>query len=751
MHAHERLGLGRGRAVHEREMHVLRELFAQCHQSEFTPCGRNRALGEGFNEPLGFAAVIDEIRNRADFQAVCLREGLQLGQPGHRAVVVHDLNEHARRGKACQPREIADGLGVPRAHQHAAVFGNEWKDMAGRDDIGGLGVGGARHAHGVGPVCGGNACRHARGGLDGGGEIGAVYGAVFAHHRAQGEPISMVLRDRHADESTAKFRHEIDGLGGHKWRGQNEIALIFPVFFVHQYDELSGLQIGNEFGNCVKRHAYGIKYRLNFDYCTAHNRSRTQQLMLIPVILCGGSGSRLWPASRDGFPKPFMTLPDGDTLIAKTVRRARAVAGNTPHAPILFVAGAQHSFLIRSALQQMGDTGAAHYVSEPMGRNTAPAVAIAALWAQQTHGANARLLILAADHLIADQAAFLRSVQQADAAAQTGALVTFGIAPTAPETGYGYLKQGEQRAESTFAVAQFVEKPPLDQAKTYLEAGNYAWNSGMFCFGAQTFLNEMEKSAPKVLSQSKTAFSAAKTTGSETSLDKETFALCESISVDYAVMEKAANVAMVRAAFDWSDVGAWPALAQTVAADAAGNRGANGHVCVDTKDSFIQSKRTVATIGVSNLLIIDTADALLVADASRAQDVKVVVDKLKASGSTLTQLHTTVHRPWGTYTILEDKDDCKVKRIVVYPGASLSLQLHHKRSEHWVVVTGTATITNGEAVLTMNPGEATFIPVGTKHRLQNKTNALVAIIETQVGTYFGEDDIVRLDDVYGRA
>jgi mannose-1-phosphate guanylyltransferase / mannose-6-phosphate isomerase len=470
--------------------------------------------------------------------------------------------------------------------------------------------------------------------------------------------------------------------------------------------------------------------------------------MLIPVILCGGSGSRLWPASRDGFPKPFMTLPDGDTLIAKTVRRARAVA---PGAPILFVAGAQHSFLIRNAMQAIGDTGPAHYISEPMGRNTAPAVAIAALWAQAAHGDAARILVLPADHLIQNQTAFAKSVARADAAAQTGALVTFGIAPTAPETGYGYLQQGTALADETFRVARFVEKPVLDIAKQYLAAGDYAWNSGMFCFGVGALLTEMANTAADVLASAKATLAASKTTGAETALDKDAFAKSPSISVDYAVMEKAKNVAMVRAAFDWSDVGAWPSLAETVPADAQGNRGGAGHELIDTANTFIQSGRKVATIGVNNVIVIDTADAILIADQSRAQDVKQVVDALKAKGSELTKLHMTVHRPWGTYTILEDKDDCKVKRIVVHPGASLSLQLHHKRSEHWVVVTGTATITNGDDVLTLQPGEATFIPVGTRHRLENKTNAPVAIIETQVGTYFGEDDIVRLEDRYGRA
>ncbi len=474
--------------------------------------------------------------------------------------------------------------------------------------------------------------------------------------------------------------------------------------------------------------------------------------MLIPVILCGGSGSRLWPASREGFPKPFMTLPDGDTLIAKTVRRARAVANSAAgDSPIIFVAGIAHSFLIRNALAAMGDTGEAIFVSEPMGRNTAPAIAIAALLAQEKFGDDARLLVLAADHLIDDIAGFSASVRAADAAAISGALVTFGIAPTSPETGYGYLQQGEALASAVYRVAKFIEKPSLAKAQEYCAAGTFAWNSGMFCFPVGGLLAEMTKIAPQVLTAAKATLVASKRTGNEILLEATTFATAPSISIDYAVMEKASNVAMVRAAFDWSDVGAWPALAQTVAPDAMGNRTTGQHLMIDAKNLFVQSTRMVAAVGVNNLIIIDTEDALLVADASRAQDVKRAVDALKIDRAALTKLHLTVHRPWGTYTILEDKDDCKVKRIVVQPGASLSLQLHHKRSEHWIVVTGTATVTNGEEVLTLTPGQATFIPVGTKHRLQNKTNTPVAIIETQVGTYFGEDDIVRFEDIYGRA
>jgi mannose-1-phosphate guanylyltransferase / mannose-6-phosphate isomerase len=473
--------------------------------------------------------------------------------------------------------------------------------------------------------------------------------------------------------------------------------------------------------------------------------------MLIPVILCGGAGTRLWPASREGFPKPFVRLPDGDTLIAKTIRRARSVA---PGAPIIFVSGTGHGFLIRNALTAMGDTGAAQYLLEPVGRNTAPAIAAAALWAQQTHGDDTRLLVLAADHLIDDAAGFAASVRMADAAAEAGSLVTFGIVPTHPETGYGYLQQGEETAPQVFKVARFVEKPPLADAERYVAQGTYAWNSGMFCFRVAELLAAMRAFAPQVLASTIATLATSPPKANEITLDKESFGQSPSISIDYAVMEHAMNVAMVRAAFDWSDVGAWPALAATVAPDAHGNRTSYpkaGHQFVDCENVFIDSPRMVAAIGLKDAIIVDTGDAILVTDGKRAQDVKQVTEALKKSNPEMTKLHLTVHRPWGTYTILEDGADCKVKRIVVYPGASLSLQLHHKRSEHWVVVDGIATITNGDNVLTMKAGEATFIPVGAKHRLQNKTDKPVAIIETQVGTYFGEDDIVRLEDVYGRA
>jgi mannose-1-phosphate guanylyltransferase / mannose-6-phosphate isomerase len=469
--------------------------------------------------------------------------------------------------------------------------------------------------------------------------------------------------------------------------------------------------------------------------------------MLIPVILCGGAGSRLWPASREGFPKPFMRLPDGDSLIAKTIRRARAVA---PDAPIIFVSGTGHGFLIQQAMADIGDCGPAQYLLEPVARNTAPAVAAAALWAQETYGDDVRLLVLSADHLITDVASFAKSVHAADAAAQTGALVTFGITPTEPETGYGYLQQGEEIADQTFKVARFVEKPPLVEAERYVAAGTYTWNSGMFCFPIAELLAAMHAFAPEVLSATKATLAASKVRGNEITLDKAAFEQCPSISVDYAVMEHAMNVAMVRARFDWSDVGAWPALAQIVPPDSNGNR-AVGHHLVDCENVFIDSVRTVAAIGLKDTIIVDGGDAILVTHASRAQDVKKITESLKKSNPELTKLHLKVRRPWGSYTILEDRDDCKVKRLTVNPGASISLQLHHKRSEHWVVVDGEATITNGKNVLTLNSGESTFIPVGTKHRLENKTSSPVSIIETQVGTYFGEDDIIRFDDQYGRS
>ncbi len=476
---------------------------------------------------------------------------------------------------------------------------------------------------------------------------------------------------------------------------------------------------------------------------------------VVPVILSGGAGTRLWPLSRETAPKPFMPLPDGGTLLAKTAHRATSLAGVSG---LVTVTNRDYYFQTKDVYAGLGAGGPrdAVYLLEPFGRNTAPAVALAAMLVQARHGADAVMLVLAADHLIRDENAFGRAVSIAEGLARDGRLVTFGIKPARPETGYGYIECGNAIGDRAFAATRFVEKPPLERARLYLTAGNYVWNSGMFAFTAGTILAAFAQYAPTVLEAIRPVWQPLAANAREIALeiDAAAFAAVPDISIDYAVMEHAAadgKVAVVRGDFDWSDVGSWQAISELSDADAHGNRGSGERVTIDTRGTFVHSEdRMVATIGIDNLVIVDTRDAVLVAHKDHLQRVKEVVAELKARGHDSYKLHKTVARPWGTYTVLEEGPGFKMKRIEVKPSGSLSLQLHHRRSEHWVVVRGTAHVTCGDRVYDVPQGESTFVPIETRHRLENRGTEILAIIEVACGDYVGEDDIVRFDDKYGR-
>lgn len=470
-------------------------------------------------------------------------------------------------------------------------------------------------------------------------------------------------------------------------------------------------------------------------------------LCLIPTILCGGAGSRLWPVSRELHPKPFIRLADGQSLLQKAYLRGAQLPGVSQ---LITVTNRELFFKTEDEFREVNTTKAStSYILEPFGRNTAPAIAAAALQVAKTHGPDAILLVLAADHLIADQAAFQQAVVEAIDLAQQGKLVTFGIQPNAPETGYGYIESDGNR------VLRFVEKPSLEKAKEYLASGHFLWNSGIFCFAAGTMLEQMEKHCPAILSATRACIEQSRlATGdgfSQLELDAAAFKNVPDDSIDYAVMEKSDQVAVVPCSIGWSDIGSWNAVGDLTAADGNGNRIEGEAQLHEVNNCYIQSNdRMVGAVGVSNLIIVDTPDALLVADCSRAQDVKHLYASLKAQGHDAHKLHRTVHRPWGTYTVLEDSPRFKIKRIEVKPGASLSLQMHHHRSEHWIVVSGMARVVNGERELLVNTNESTYIPAGHKHRLENPGVLNLVMIEVQSGEYLGEDDIVRFEDNYGR-
>lgn len=480
--------------------------------------------------------------------------------------------------------------------------------------------------------------------------------------------------------------------------------------------------------------------------------------MLIPVILSGGAGTRLWPVSREGHPKPFMKLADGESLLLKTYRRAAALAGSDDgeqSGEILTVTNRDYYFMSKDefACAKL-DKQSSVFLLEPSGRNTAPAVAMAAHYVAQKYGRDALMLILAADHLVQDQQAFAASVSHAAELAEQGRLVTFGIVPTNPDTGFGYIEAGDRIGEGRVAL-RFVEKPDAVKAAEYVAAGNYLWNSGMFCFKAGVILDEMACHAPEVAAAANVcgeSLYADDVSAPMFEIPAESFAKMPDISIDYAVMERSSNVAVVPSSFGWSDIGSWGAVRDLVTPDEDSNRAVCDAIFVDSRNTYVQSQdRLVAAVGVADLMIIDTPDALLVAHPDRAQDVKQVVARLKKRNHEAYKLHRTVSRPWGTYTVLEEGPRFKIKRIEVKPGASLSLQMHHHRSEHWVVVSGMAKVVNGDKEIFVRTNESTYIPAGHKHRLENPGVLDLVMIEVQSGEYLGEDDIVRFQDVYGRA
>lgn len=471
-------------------------------------------------------------------------------------------------------------------------------------------------------------------------------------------------------------------------------------------------------------------------------------MKVVPVILSGGAGSRLWPVSREARPKPFLKLNDGYSLLQHAVKRAVSIPGT---AETLTVTNRELLFSTVDDYAALSlPPNRRTFLLEPEARNTAPAIAAAAAYVAETHGPDAILCVFPADHCVGDMTAFVEAVQRAVALAKTERIVTFGIKPSRPETGFGYIEADGN------TVVQFVEKPDLETAKQFVASDRFLWNSGMFCFRADAMMNAMATHCPDVLEPARDSVHNGRTgrgTGYDyLELDPTRFAQAEKISIDYAVMEKVSDTAVVAADFGWNDVGSWNALADLTDADSDGNRICGDVTTVDTRNSFIRAEdRVIGTVGIDNLVVVDTADALLVADCDHVQDVKTLFDTLKDTGSDIHKLHRTVHRPWGTYTVLEEGDRFKIKRVEVKPGGRLSLQMHHHRSEHWVVVRGTAKIVNGEDEMILTTNQSTYIPCGNKHRLENPGVMRLVLIEVQSGDYLGEDDIVRFEDIYGRS
>lgn len=470
--------------------------------------------------------------------------------------------------------------------------------------------------------------------------------------------------------------------------------------------------------------------------------------MLTPVILSGGSGTRLWPLSRKNLPKQFLALGGDKTLFQQTIDRTLGLGG--VGVPIV-VCSEEHRFLVAEQLRALKVEGAS-ILLEPMPRNTAPAIALAA-WQALANDADAMLLVLPADHLIGDTASFAEGVGKALPLAEQGWLTTFGIEPEAPETGFGYIKRAEVIGSGGFRVERFVEKPDATRAREYVKSGDYAWNSGMFLFKASRYLEELQQHAPAMHAASKAAFDKAKADLDFVRIDKDAFSASPDNSIDYAVMEKTAHAAVVPVSCAWSDIGSWDALWAASVRDPDGNRLEGDVIAIDSRNCFVRGtdRRLVAALGLEDIVIVDTPDAVLVAPRARVQDVKQLVDKIKGDGRQEHMFHRQVYRPWGSYDSIDMGDRFQVKRITVKPGAALSLQKHHHRAEHWIIVSGTAEVTRNEEVFLLAENESTFLPLGAVHRLRNPGKVPLELIEVQSGSYLGEDDIVRLEDVYGRS
>jgi mannose-1-phosphate guanylyltransferase/mannose-6-phosphate isomerase len=474
--------------------------------------------------------------------------------------------------------------------------------------------------------------------------------------------------------------------------------------------------------------------------------------VLIPVILSGGSGTRLWPLSREMYPKQLLPLVSNGTMLQETLARTHGM--NAVAAPIV-VCNEQHRFLVAEQLLE-ASAKAQSIILEPIGRNTAPAVAVAAMAAVAAipekggRGADPLLLVLPADHVIRDLKAFQAAVAIGRKEAEQGKLVTFGVVARTPETGYGYIRRAEG-AGPAFAVAQFVEKPNLATAREYVESGRYFWNSGMFMFKAGTVLDELRQLAPDVYAACAQAFTSAKHDLDFTRLPADDFAKCPNISIDYALMEKTKHAVVVPLDAGWSDVGSWSALHEAIDPDAHGNVSIGDVLTADVHNCYLQStSRLVTAVGLQDHVVVETKDAILVAPKSRVQDVKLLVEELKKQKRYESSVHREVYRPWGSYDSVDGGQRFQVKRLMVKPGQAMSLQMHHHRAEHWIVVAGTARITRGDETFLLEENQSTYIPLGTRHRIENPGKIPLQIIEVQSGTYLGEDDIVRFEDRYGR-
>ena len=470
-------------------------------------------------------------------------------------------------------------------------------------------------------------------------------------------------------------------------------------------------------------------------------------MKIYPVVLSGGSGTRLWPLSRASLPKQLLPLVSDKTMLQETLARLENIAGV---APSRVICNEEHRFIVAEQLRESGV--ASRILLEPLGRNTAPAAAIAALDVVRDDP-DGVLLVLPADHLIRNAEAFHQAIRAGFAAVQSGRLVTFGIRPEGAHTGYGYIQQGERLAidGEAYRVARFVEKPSQEVAQSLLATGGYHWNSGIFLFSARQYLEELGRHQPAMLAACQMALDNSRQDLEFVRLGREDFAACPADSIDYAVMEYTEAAAVVPVEMGWDDIGSWAALWDIADKDGSGNV-AIGDVHLDgARDNYVRSEsRMVAAIGVEDLLIVETADAVLVANRHSAQDVKKIVDHLKAKGRSEHVFHTRVYRPWGWYEGIDEGPRFQVKRIQVKPGAALSLQMHHHRAEHWVVVRGTARITRGDEVFLLSENQSTYIPLGTTHRLENPGTLPLDIVEVQSGSYLGEDDIVRFEDQYNR-